>query len=186
MIPTKEFRKGTTKILYKDEPWLVTDFQHVKPGKGGAFLKTKLKNLITGLTLEVTFRAEEKLPSPDVTYSKIQYAYADSGIYNFMDQESYEQLSFSADQLGNTVKYLKEGVVYQVAFFQGKAISVDAPNHMELKVKETVPGVKGNTAQGGSKQATLETGLVVMVPLFVNEGDTLKIDTREDLYIERM
>lgn len=186
MIPTKEFRKNLTKILYKDEPWLVTDFQHVKPGKGGAFLKTKLKNLITGLTLEVTFRAEEKLEAPDLSYSKMQYAYSDNGIYNFIDQESYEQLSFSVDQLGNTVKYIKEGVIYQVDFFKGKAISVQAPNHMELKVKETVPGVKGNTAQGGSKQATLETGLIIMVPLFINEGDTLKIDTREDLYIERM
>ena len=185
MISTSDFRRGSTKVLWKDEPWIVIEFQHVKPGKGGAFIRTKLKNLITGRTLEETFRSGEKFSEPDLDHKKMQYLYADDSFYNFMDQEDYEQITLDKEHVETVKKYLKESEVYEVLFFRGKSIAVEPPTFMILQVKETIPGVKGDTAQGGSKPATLETGLVVQVPLFVNEGDKVKIDTRDDKYIER-
>lgn len=186
MIATSDFRKGA-KILFRNEPFIIVDFQHVKPGKGGAFVRTKLKNMITGLILEETFRSGEKFASPDLEYHDMQYLYHDGDLYNFMDQDSYEQVAFSKDQIEDALDYLKEQSVYQVLYFQQKPIAVNPPMFMELLVKETPPGVKGDTAQGaGSKPATLETGLVVQVPLFVDEGDYVKIDTREGRYIERV
>ena len=185
MISTSDFRRGSTKILYNNEPWLIVSFQHVKPGKGGAFVRTKLKNLITGRVLDETFRSGEKFPEPDLEYKKMQYLYADD-MYHFMDQESYEQLSFNENQIESVKKYLKEEVIYNVINFEGKPITVEAPMFMILEIAETVPGVKGNTAQGGSKPATLETGLTIQVPLFVAEGDRIKIDTRQDKYMERV
>lgn len=185
MKSTSDFRRGLTKILYKDEPWLVTEFSHVKPGKGGAFVRTKLKNLLTSLMLDVTFRSGEKFEDPDMEQSKVQYLYSDD-LYHFLDQESFEQISLSSDQIGNTVNYLKENELYDIHFFKQKPISIEPPTFMTLAIKETVPGVKGNTAQGGSKPATLETGLTINVPLFVDEGEKVKVDTRSDEYIERV
>lgn len=185
MIATSDFKRGSTKILWNDEPWVVVEFQHVKPGKGGAFVRTKLRNMITQRILEETFRSGEKFPSPEVERCEVQYLYSD-GEYHFLDQSSYEQISFSEDQVGGVKNYLKEDIMYMMSRFRGEPIAIDPPLKMELAIKETVPGVKGNTAQGGSKPATLETGLVVQVPLFVNEGDIVRIDTRDGSYIERI
>lgn len=161
------------------------DYQSVKPGKGGTYLRTKMKNLLTGRVLEETFRSAEKFPEPDLEYKQMQFLYADD-LFHFMDQESYEQTDFNEDQIETVKQYLKDGAIYNIIFFQGKPISVEPPTFMVLQVKETVPGVKGDTAQGGSKPATLETGVVVQVPLFINEGHKVKIDTREDKYIEKV
>ncbi len=148
-------------------------------------MRTKMKNMITGRVLEETFRSAEKFPSPDVTYSNMQYLYTDN-LHHFMDQETFEQHSFSADQLGDAQHYLKESEIYRVVHFANKPICVEPPIFMILAIKETVPGVRGDTAQGGSKHATLETGVVVTVPLFLNEGDKIKIDTRDGKYVERV
>jgi len=185
MIATSDFRKGSTKILWNNEPWIVMDYQLVKPGKGGTYLRTKLKNLITGRVLEETFRSAEKFDEPDLEYKTMQYLYKDEH-YNFMDQESYDQVAFNEDQVEIVKKYLKDGIIYNILQFKGKPILVEPPTFMELEVVETVPGVKGDTAQGGSKPAKLETGLVVQVPLFINEGHKVKIDTRENKYIEKV
>ncbi len=185
MIFPSDFKKGSTKILWNKEPWLVLDYQSVQPGKGGTYMKTKMKNLITGRVLEETFRSGEKLEEPDLEKMKMQYLYSSNGLYHFMDQESFEQSDFNEHQIEEVKKYLKEQIIYTVLFFEGKPISIEPPMFMILEIKETIPGVKGDTAQGGSKPATLETGLVVSVPLFLNEGDKLKIDTRQDKYIER-
>jgi elongation factor P len=169
-----DLRRGT-KVLYKGEPYTVLEYQHVKPGKGGAYMRTKMKNLISGLVHEETFRAEEKLETPDLEYKEMQFLYEQGGAYHFMDQETYEQVEFTKEQLSD------------VLYFEGNPIAVTAPLFMELEVRETPPGVRGDTAQGGgTKPATLETGLVLQVPLFVNEGDIIKVDTRESKYIERV
>ena len=187
MISTTDFKRGSTKILLNNEPWLVVEFRHVKPGKGGAYVKTKLKNLKTGRLLEETFRSGEKLESPDLDYKTMQYLYSDSGTYHFMDQDDYEQYEFNENQIESVKKYLKESSSYKILFFQNKPISVEPPIFMELTVVETIPGVKGNTAQGGAtKPAVLETGATIQVPLFVNEGEKVKVDTRDNKYIERV
>jgi len=186
VISTSDFKKGT-KILFRDEPFMVVDFQHVKPGKGGAFMRTKMKNMITGLVLEETFRSGEKFPAPDLDYREMAFLYEEDGLYNFMDQESYEQVALNKDQLDEVLDFLKEQTVYNILYFAERPIAVTPPLFMELKVTETPPGVKGDTAQGGgTKPATLETGLVLQVPLFVNEGDLIKVDTRDNKYIERV
>lgn len=186
MIAVSDIKKGT-KVLFKDQPYIVLDFQHVKPGKGGAFLRTKMKNLITGLVHEETFRSEEKLRSPDLEYREMQYLYSENNLYHFMDQESFEQVAFSKDQLKDILNLLKEQTVYNVLYFEGRPISVTPPLFMELTIVETVPGVRGDTAQGSAtKPATTETGLTLQVPLFVSEGDVVKVDTRDLRYIERL
>jgi elongation factor P len=185
VISTSDFKRGSTKIFWNNEPWLVLGYQQVKPGKGGTFVRTKLKNLISGRVLEETFRSGEKFPEPDLEHKKMQYLYADD-MYHFMDQESYEQVAFSEAQIETVKKYLKDETIYNVVYFEGQPITVEPPMFMVLKIVETVPGVKGNTAQGGSKPAKLETGLTIQVPLFVAEGEKVKVDTREDLYIERV
>ena len=186
MIATSDFKRGT-KILFRDEPFMVVDFQHVKPGKGGAFMRTKMKNMITGLILEETFRSGEKFHNPNLEYREMQYLYEDSGLYNFMDQESYEQVAFNKKQISDVLDYLKEQAIYVILYFQERPIGVTAPMFMELEIKETPPGVRGDTAQGaGTKPAKLETGLTVNVPLFLEEGDIVKVDTREGIYIERV
>lgn len=186
MISTSDFKKGFTKILWNGEPWVVVDYQLVKPGKGGTYLRTKMKNMITGRMLEETFRSAEKFEEPDLDYKKMQFLYSDGGMYHFMDQESYEQVDFGQEHVETVKKYLKDGEIYDIINFKGMPILVEPPMFMVLKITETIPGVKGDTAQGGSKPATLETGLVVQVPLFVNEGEKVKVDTREDKYIERV
>jgi elongation factor P len=186
VISTSDFRKGG-KILYKGEPYMVIDYQHVKPGKGGAFVRTKMKNMITGLIHEDTFRSGEKFPTPDLEYREMQFLYKEDDLYNFMDQESFEQVALNENQLEEVLNYLQEQSIFTVLYFEGKPIAVTPPLFMELKVVETQPGVRGDTAQGSAtKPATLETGLVVHVPLFVQEGDILKIDTRDGAYIERV
>jgi elongation factor P len=186
VIATTDFKKGA-KILFEGQPYIIVDYQHVKPGKGGAFLRTKMKNMITNLMKEETFRSGEKFEQPDLEYKNMQYLYDEDGLYQFMDCDTFEQVAFNKAQILEALDYLKEQAVYAILYFQEKPISVQPPMFMELKVAETPPGVKGDTAQGaGTKPATLETGLVVLVPLFVNEGDLLKIDTREGAYVERV
>jgi elongation factor P len=186
VVLASEIRKGT-KILFKEQPYLVVDTTWTKPGKGGAFIRTKMKNMMTGLMHEETFRAEEKLPTPDLQYRDMQFLYKEDNLYNFMDQESYEQVTLNADQLEDVADYLKEETVYNVLYFDGRPIAVTPPLFMELAVVETQPGVRGDTAQGGAtKPAKLETGMMINVPLFINEGDLLKVDTRDGKYIERV
>ncbi len=186
MISTSDFKRGS-KILFRDEPYSVIEFQHVKPGKGGAFVRTKMKNMITGLVREETFRSGEKFNNPNLQYRDMQFLYENDGLYNFMDQNSYDQVSLNKDQIEEVIPFLKEQASYSVLYFGERIIGVNAPLFMELEVKETPPGYKGDTAQGaGNKPATLETGLVVQVPLFVAEGDIIKVDTRDSSYIERI
>ncbi len=186
VIATSDFRKGA-KILFRNEPYIIVDFQHVKPGKGGAYVRTKMRNMITGLILEETFRSGEKFDSPDLAYRDMLFLYQEGDFYHFMDQESYDQVALSKKNIADILDYLKEQTAYTILYFDEKPIAVTAPTFMELKVTETPPGVRGDTAQGGgSKPATLETGLVIQVPLFVNEGDILKVDTRDNNYIERV
>ncbi len=186
VIAAGDFKKGS-KLLYKNEPYTVVDFQHVKPGKGGAYIRTKMRNLITGLVHEETFRSEEKLPTPDLEDKNMKYLYEDNDLFNFLDEESFEQVAFEAEQISEVSKLLQDQAVYTVLYFSGRPIAVTPPLFMELKVVETVPGVRGDTAQGAAtKPATLETGLIIQVPLFVNEGDVIKLDTRDERYIERV
>lgn len=184
MYSTPDFRKGL-KIELNGEPFIIVDFLHVKPGKGGAFVRTTLKSLITGNVLDRTFRSGEKVDKPDLEEKAMQYLYESDGQYHFMDTETYEQFFLTEDQLGESKYYLQENVEVEVLFHNGKAIGVEVPMFVELKVAATEPGVRGDTASGGSKPATLETGMTVQVPLFINEGDVLKIDTRTGKYIER-
>jgi elongation factor P len=186
VISTSDFKKGFTKILWNNEPWVIVDYQLVKPGKGGTYLRTKMKNMISGRMLEETFRSAEKFPEPDLEYKEMQFLYADGQMYHFMDKETYEQIDLDAEHVVSVKKYLKDSEVYNVINFQGRPILVEPPIFMVLQIKDTVPGVKGDTAQGGSKPATLETGLVIQVPLFLNEGQKIKVDTREDKYIEKV
>lgn len=186
MISAGDLRKGS-KILYKNEPHAVVDFQHTKPGKGPAYIKTKMKNLITGLMIEATFRSAEKIPVPDLSYHEMQYLYSQDNQYHFLDQESYEQVTLSEEQIADVKDYLKEEVIYTILYFNEKPIAVTPPIFIEFQVTETQPGVRGDTAQGGAtKPAKLESGLALQVPLFINEGDVIKVDTRDGKYIERI
>jgi elongation factor P len=182
---TSEFRKGL-KIELDGKPYIMVDFQHVKPGKGGAFVRTKLKNLMTGAVIERTFRSGEKVDKPDLEEKEMQYLYKDDDGYQFMDMETFEQVFITADQVGESADFLKDGLELTVLYHDNKPISLELPNSVELKIIETEPGVKGDTASGGSKPAKLETGLVVQVPLFLEEGEVLRIDTRTGEYIERV
>lgn len=166
---------------------MVLEYHHVKPGKGGAFVRTKMKNMITGLTHEELFRSGEKFPEPDLEYREMQYLYKEDDLYNFMDQESFEQVALNENQISDVLDYLKEQTIYTILYFEGRPIAVTPPLFMELEVTEAPPGVKGDTAQGGgSKPVTLETGLVLQAPLFVEAGDVIKVDTRDGKYIERV
>lgn len=185
MLSTTDFRKGL-KIEVDGVPYAMVDFQHVKPGKGGAFVRTKLRNLISGGVIERTFRAGEKFDKPDLEEKKMQYLYAEGAQFYFMDTETYEQTFLTEEQLGESKNYLQEHITINVLFYQGKPIGVDLPTFVVLTVAKTDPGLRGDTASGGSKPATMETGAVIQVPLFINEGDKLKIDTRTGDYIERV
>ncbi len=184
MISSNDFRTGVTVELDNDV-WQVVDFQHVKPGKGAAFVRTKMKNVRTGAVIERTFNAGEKIPKAHVDRREMQYLYAGDGLYNFMDTETFDQYSLNDSQLGDAKNFLKENMNIAVMFFQGTVIGVDIPNSVELEVIETDPGIRGDTATGGTKPAKLETGYVVKVPLFINVGDVLRVDTRSGDYIER-
>ena len=185
MVSTNEFRKGG-KIEYKGEPVEIVDFQHVKMGRGGAIVRTKMKSLRTGSVLEDTFRSGEKFETPQLEEREMQYLYAEGDMHFFMDTESYEQIPFTEAQLGDVKKFLKENMTVKVLNYRGKALTVELPTFVELAVARTDPGYKGDTASGGSKPATLETGAVVKVPFHINEGDMIKIDTRTSEYIERV
>lgn len=185
LISTSEFRKGL-KLLINGEPYTIVDFQHVKPGKGGAFVRTRVKSLITGNVLDMTFRSGEKLELLELEEKKMQYLYREGKKYHFMDQETYDQLSIDEENLGEAKNYLSEGLVITVSFYKGNPIGVELPNFVDLKVVKTEPGIRGDTQQSATKPATLETGYTLQVPLFVNEGDIVKIDTRTGEYIERV
>jgi elongation factor P len=185
MISTNDFRTGIT-IIVDGQLWQVVDFQHVKPGKGSAFVRTRLKNLVRGNVLEKTFRAGEMLPRAIVETREMQYLYSMGDDYCFMDNSTYDQVHIGRDLLGDNVDLLKEGMVISVQFHDGKIIAAELPNHIELQVTETDPGFRGDTATNVQKPAKLETGAVINVPLFINPGDTIRIDTRERKYISRV
>ncbi|MBP2652991.1 MAG: efp [Firmicutes bacterium] len=184
MISSNDFRNGVT-IEIDGNVWQVVDFQHVKPGKGAAFVRAKLKNVRTGAVVERTFNAGEKMPKARIDRREMQYLYASDDMFNFMDNETYDQIALNADQLGDAVRFLKENMNIGIMMFQGTIIGLDLPYSVELEVVETDPGIRGDTATGGTKPAKLETGYVVKVPLFINTGDILRIDTRTGEYIER-
>jgi len=184
MITSNDFRPGVT-IEIDGQVWQVVEFQHVKPGKGAAFVRAKMRNLCTGSVVERTFNAAERLPNANVERKDMQYLYQDGDMYVFMDNETYEQLELNKAQLGNAINFLKENMNVKISSFNERILGVELPNTVELKVVETEPGIKGDTATGGSKNATMDTGYVVKVPLFINEGDVLRIDTRTGEYIER-
>ena len=184
MISTSDFHTGLT-IEVDGDIYSVIEFQHVKPGKGAAFVRSKLKNLRSGSTTEKTFRAGEKLAKAHLERKEVEYLYRDGDDFHVMDIENYEQIAVSLAQLGDKVKFLKENDRFILLFFGAEIIGVEVAHTVDLEVVETDPGFKGDTASGGSKPATLETGLVVQVPFFINVGDVLKIDTRSGSYIER-
>ncbi|MBT9172792.1 MAG: Elongation factor P [Syntrophomonadaceae bacterium] len=185
MISTSDFRTGLT-IEIEGEIYTITDFQHVKPGKGAAFVRTRLKNIRSGSVTERTFRAGEKVERALMERRPMQFLYVAGDDFYFMDTESFEQLTINREQLGNDTKFLKENMDIAVVLYQDQVIGTELPTAVELTVTDTEPGIKGDTASGGSKPATLETGLVVQVPFFISVGDVLRIDTRSGEYIERV
>ncbi|CAN7327686.1 elongation factor P [Rossellomorea sp. LjRoot5] len=184
MISVNDFRTGLT-VEVDNGIWRVIDFQHVKPGKGAAFVRSKLRNLRTGAIQEKTFRAGEKVGKAQIDNRKMQYLYANGDMHVFMDNESYDQIELPASTIEYELKYLKENMEVSIMMYGAETLGVELPNSVELKVTETEPGIKGDTASGGSKPATVETGLVVNVPFFVNEGDTLIINTTDGSYVSR-
>jgi elongation factor P len=185
MISSNDFRNGVT-IVIDGQLWTVIEFLHVKPGKGSAFVRTRLKNVKTGATVERTFRAGEKLERATVDNRDMQMLYNDADGYHFMDAESYENVTLQRELIGDPADFLKDGMRVAMQFHDGVPIGVDLPAHVELKVDETDPGFKGDTATGTTKPAKLETGATVAVPLFVNPGDVIRIDTRDRRYIGRV
>ena len=177
MISTNEFKTNVTVTI--------VEFQHVKPGKGAAFVRAKMRNMCTGAVVERTFNAGERLPKAHIDRRAMQYLYESDGNYVFMDNETYEQSELTKEQLGNAINFLKENMDAKIMIYNGRVIGVDLPNTVELTVVKTDPGIRGDTATGGSKPATMDTGYVVKVPLFINEGDVLNIDTRTGEYISR-
>lgn len=185
MISVNDFKTGQT-ILHNNGIWVVVEFLHVKPGKGAAFVRTKLRNVEKGNILETTFRGGEKVPVANVEKREMQYLYKSGESITFMDNQSFNQLEVGEEVIGEQVKYLKEGTNIMVMFYEEKIIGIELPPHVELKVVDTPPGVKGDTAAGNNKPATLETGAQVMVPFFVNVDDIVRIDTRDNKYIDRV
>jgi elongation factor P len=185
MISTNDLRTGLT-IDVDGEVYSVVEFQHVKPGKGAAFVRTKLKNMRTGRVVEQTFRAGEKVNRVHIERKEMQYLYREAESIVFMDNETYEQVSITEDQLGDNINYLQENMNIFVLIYNGELMGIDLPHSVELKVATTEPGVRGDTASGATKSATLETGLVIQVPLFVDEGDIVKVDTKTGEYLERV
>lgn len=184
MYAVQDFRNGL-KIEYEGEPFVIVEFQHVKPGKGNAFTRTKIKSLLSGRTLEPTFKSGDKVGKPDVDDKEMQYLYHEGDHYTFMDTTNYEQVLVDKAALADQSGFLQENCNCQVLFWNGRAIGVSLPNFVVLKIIECEPGVRGDTATGASKPAKLESGATVNVPLFVNEGESVKIDTRTGTYVER-
>jgi elongation factor P len=185
MYETADFKKGL-KLMVEGQPYVIVDFQHVKPGKGNQFSRTKMRSLLTGQNLERTFKSGEKFEVPDVENIEMTFLYKDDNGYNFMNQTSYEQMSMMEHEIGETKDYLHENLVVVITMYNGKAVNVDVPNAVNLKVAQTDPGIKGDRVSGATKPATMESGLVVNVPLHINEGDVLRIDTNEGAYVERV
>lgn len=185
MISTAEFRKGL-KIEMNGEPYIIVDFQHVKPGKGGAFVRTKLKSLITSKVLDQTFRSGDKVDIPDVETHEMQYLFRVGEDITLMDTASYEQHTYTASELGPDIQWTKDGVTIEVQVYKGRPIGIELPIFVELAIVRTDPGIRGDTATGGTKPAVLESGATIQVPLFLNEGDTVKVDTRTGEYVERL
>ncbi len=185
MYETGDFKKGL-KLLIDGSPYTIVDFQHVKPGKGNQFTRTKMRNLLTGSNLERTFKSGEKFEVPNVEFKEMNFLYKDDNGYNFMDQTSFEQIAIHQNEVGDASNYLTENLTVQIMIFNEKACGVEVPNAVHLRVVRTDPGLKGNTVSGGSKPATLETGLIVQVPLHINEGDLLRVDTETGEYVERV
>lgn len=186
MYQTTDFRNGL-KVELEGKPYMIVYFQHVNPGKGSAFVRTKLKNLITGQVLERTFKAGvDTADRPNIEEREMEYLYKDQSGYHFMDQKTFETIGITEENVADSAHYLQEGIKVFILYFNERLISIEVPNFVNLKVVETDPGLRGDTAQGGSKRAVLETGLAVNVPLFINEGDVLRIDTRKNEYIERV
>lgn len=185
VIDTSEFKKGM-KIEIDGEPFEILDFQHVKPGKGSAFVRTTIRSLLSGRTLEPTMKSGDKVGKPDIEDKDMQYLYKEGEDYYFMDTRNYEQTFISEKVLGEQKNFLKENINASILFYNGKAIGVSLPNSVDLKVTKCDPGIRGDTVSGALKPAELETGYSVNVPLFINEGDVLKIDTRDGKYLTRV
>ena len=185
MISAGDFRNGVT-IEIEGNVCQIVEFQHVKPGKGAAFVRTKYKNIITGAVLEKSFRPTEKFPQARIDRVDMSYLYNDGDLYNFMDTETFEQIALSAENVGDSLKFVKENEMVKLCSHNGNVFSIEPPITVELQITESEPGVKGDTATGATKPAILETGAKILVPLFVNQGDTIKIDTRTGEYISRV
>ena len=185
MISAGDFRNGLT-FEFEGNVYQVVELQHVKPGKGAAFVRTKMKNVMTGAVVERTFNPTEKVEPARIERKEMEYLYEDSGLYYFMDQETYEQTPLSEDQLGDALKFVMENMTVKILSYKGNVFAVEPPTFVELTVTETEPGVKGNTATNVTKPATVETGATITVPMFVNEGDVIRIDTRTGEYMERV
>ena len=183
MYETSDIRKGL-KVKMDGYPWIVVDFQFVKPGKGTAFTRCRLKNLKTGSVLERTFKTGEKLDEANIEEHRAQYLYTDGDAYHFMDQESYEQITIQADAMGDSKNFLMENMEVSILFYEGSPMNVDLPTFIEAEITYSEPGMKGDTATGATKQAKISTGATVLVPLFLNQGDWIKVDTRDGAYVE--
>jgi elongation factor P len=184
-VDTSSFKNGL-KIEMDGDPFVMTYFQHVKPGKGGAFVRTKLKNLKNGRVQDKTFRAGEKIEEADIDERKMQYLYQDGESLVFMDNETYDQMSIPTEQVGDAFKWLKENNQVEVVLYKGSPLNIELPQFLEAEITQTDPGLKGDTASGATKPATLETGAVVQVPLFIKEGESIRVDTRTGEYVERV
>ncbi|MBQ8037160.1 MAG: elongation factor P [Proteobacteria bacterium] len=184
MYSTQDFRKNL-KIEIDGEPYVIVECQHVKPGKGVAFVKTKYKSLITGRVLENNFRSGDTVGKPDLEIREMQYLYKEEDKYVFMDQSNYEQVHIEEDFISDSVPFLKDNIEVEVLFHRGKPISIELPTFVVLQVVKSAPGVKGDTAQGGTKPATLETGATILVPLYLEEGEYVRVDTRTGEFVER-
>ena len=185
MVSAGDFRNGIT-LEIEGAVYQIIEFQHVKPGKGAAFVRTKIKNVMSGAVVERTFRPTEKFPQARIDRKDMQYLYSDGDLYNFMDVESYEQIALNSDTIGDALKFVKENEMVKICSHNGNVFAVEPPLFVELEITETEPGFKGDTATGATKPATVETGATVAVPLFVNEGDVIKIDTRTGEYLSRV
>lgn len=185
MVGTSDFKKGL-KVLIDGEPYTIVDFQHVKPGKGNQFTRTKLKNLLTGSNLDRTFRSGEKFEEPDVEYKDMNFLYKDENGFHFMDQSSYEQIALNTELVGDNANYLIENMESKVCLFNGRAVGVELPKSVNLTIAQTDPGFKGNTVSNTTKPATLETGFVIQVPLHIEQGDVVRVNTGSGDYVERV
>ena len=185
MYETGEFRKGL-KVEFEGSPYVIVDFQHVSPGKGAAFTRTKMKNLLTGNSIERNIRSGEKVGVPNIEERQYQYMYSDNEGYHMMDQKNFEQIALSDAEVGDRKNFFQEGATISVLFYNEKPIAVEVPTFVALTIVDTQPGLRGDTVSGGSKPAKLETGAVVNIPLHLNEGDKIKIDTRDNSYVEKV